>query len=59
MHGTHAMGVVVHVPVDDGSQYIQWFGNTKETKALMDANEDIMNQLNGFIRTSIAYVTLK
>ncbi|THH13402.1 hypothetical protein EUX98_g9731 [Antrodiella citrinella] len=58
LHGTHAMGVVVHVLVDDGVQYIQWYGNTKETKALMDANENIMNQLNGFIRTLIAALKL-
>ncbi|THH26422.1 hypothetical protein EUX98_g7758 [Antrodiella citrinella] len=54
VNGSHVLGIVLHVPINNGPQYFQVFGNTTETRALLRANSDIVNPFIGYLRTAIS-----
>ncbi|THH29459.1 hypothetical protein EUX98_g4729 [Antrodiella citrinella] len=58
VNGSHVLGIVLHVPIDNGPQYFQVFGNTTETRALLRANSDIVNPFIGYLRTAIGALKL-
>ncbi|THH14428.1 hypothetical protein EUX98_g9613, partial [Antrodiella citrinella] len=53
VYGSHVLGVVLHVPIDNGPHYFQVFGNTSETRALLNANQDLVDMFIGYLRVAI------